>query len=129
MAKKEFVNSFEEACEKLNRSTVLPDVSSWPEHYRNGITARYKLETIAEANGGGEGIDWKDDDQQKWYPWMVAETDEEKLSGFGLSFDGCGFDFDLTCAALGSRLYFKDRAAAEFMGRNFTDLYEMVLKG
>lgn len=126
MAKKTFIKDFDKACKKLGRSNEMP---VFPEHCRTEFENRYKLEMIAEANGGGVGIDWKNRDQLKYYPWFWLENDDKKKSGFGLSFHDCGYVYDDTYAALGSRLYFLDKEAARFMGENCADLYTAIIGG
>jgi hypothetical protein len=120
---KNLVTSFEEACTQLGISSELPDVSTFPENLRKHVIATYKLSKILEVNNG----DWKpniaDISQWKYFPWFRIISDG--ASGFGLSFDGYGYDLALT--GLGVRLACANAELAKFMGKTFTDLYKDLL--
>jgi len=115
------VKSFEEACARLNIGTELPDVSTFPDDLQKHVIATYKLSRILKVNNGDWKADLADTDQYKYYPWFRIAK-KEGPSGFGLSF--LAYDYDRSPSSLGARLACATEELAEFMGENFTDLYE-----
>lgn len=122
------IKTFEEACalQGLDPVKVLPDVSAMPEKDRAAITAYAKLCIIQRSLNGEWTPDWSNQNQRKYYPWYWVEKKEGGPSGFGLSYFGCACD--VTRTGLGSRLFYRDAATAEYAFDTFTELYEnMVL--
>ena len=82
-----------------------------------------KLRIIVFAvNGCNESFpDWKDDNQQKRYPWFYMDK-----QGVGFSFFDSLYDCTATCA--GSRLVFKDIPRCEFVAKHkiFGQYYKVV---
>ena len=110
------IKTFEDACIKLNIEPILPEVSKLREQNQKAVIANYKLDIIQEAINGDWKADWSDDDQYKYYPWF-----EESSSGSGFSF--CGYGYDRTTSAVGSRRVFESSEIAEYVGEQFLDLY------
>jgi hypothetical protein len=112
------IKTFDEACKalKLDPKKVLPDVSSFPKHHQDALTAHTKLVIIAEALNEGWKPDWKNGKWDKYYPWF------DLSSGSGLSY----YDYvnRNSYSAVGSRLCFKSRELAEYAGKQFEDLYK-----
>lgn len=107
------VKTFEDACEVLGRSSELP------KPLKNHEIAYIKLTTIVEALNGGWKPNWDDDNEQKWFPYF-------RITPFG--FDGTCYGHCSTYSATVSRLCFKTKGLAEYAGKQFTDLYEQMMK-
>lgn len=118
-----YVSTFEEACAKLDISTKLPLVSTFPESLQKNITATYKLATIIEVNNGGWKPDIIDPCQWRYYPVFKA-VKESGSSGYGISYIGYGCDCPNAFSFCGSHLACKDEKLAEFMGTTFLELYK-----
>ena len=115
----EKVKSFEDACQILNIEANLPQVEMLPENHKKAIIAHYKLIIIAEALNEGWKPDWDNDDEWKYYPWFDMEG----------SSSGVGFSYYVyanwsTSSHVSSRLCFKSRELAKYIGETFIDLYK-----
>ena len=124
------VTSFEHACQLRNYDPgkILPDVSLFPELHREAVTSFAKLVIIAEATNEGHQFNWNDDEEYKWFPWFDMEESKQNPSGF--RFLVAYFDSTHSRTAGGSRLCFRTREAAQYVGKTFIDLYRdiMVIK-
>ena len=117
------LKTFEDACKvlELDAETVIPNFSCLPEEKQKAMIAHVKLIFIAEAankieNGGEVWIpDWNNQDEFKYYPWF-------KKSLSGLRCDD--FDYWIARTTVGSRLCYKTKELAEYIGNQFSDLYE-----
>jgi hypothetical protein len=114
----EKIKSFEDACQLLGIDAVLPQVEMLPENQQKAILAHYKLMIIAEALNEGWKPNWDNYDEYKYYPWFDMEGSS---SGSGFSF--CDCDGWITGSSVGSRLCFKSRELAKYIGETFVDLY------
>ena len=77
-----------------------------------------QVKLIAEVYNEGEVLDPMNTAQYKYYPWHKIDSS----SGFGLSY----YDCDYWCAVshVGVRLCFKSEEIAEYVGKQFIDLYQ-----
>ena len=109
------IKTFEDACAKLhlNPETVLPDLIGFPSQHQKALLSHAKLVIIAEALNDGWKPNWDDDVEYKYYPWFDMEN--------GFVFNVCGYDPQLS--DVGSRLCFRSRAIAEYIGKQFEGLY------
>jgi hypothetical protein len=114
----EKVKSFEDACQILGIESNIPQVEMLPENHQKAIIAHYKLVIIAQALNEGWKPNWDDDDEYKYYPWFDMEGSS---SGSGFSCDGF-VDWG-SLSDVGSRLCFKSRELARYIGETFVDLY------
>lgn len=118
----EQIKSFEDAMVVTGRPDV-PDLSNFPEDMREYFAAHYRLSVIAEALNEGWQVDYSDDDQEKYYPWFYNAPGAS-------SFVFCATH----CVRLGaiaghaSRLCFETDAKAEYAGRQFIDVWNVILK-
>lgn len=123
--KKEFIKSFERACEVTgDDSTKLPDVSWMPENRGKSTIATYKMEIIEKAQNTIDNFvaDYNNLRQLKWYPWLVWNA---SVGAFVFRTT----DSTHTGTSLGSRFCFIDDKTAEQMGRIHIGLYnDMMLK-
>jgi hypothetical protein len=116
----ERVKSFEDACDVLGISSVLPDVSTMPEWNRKRAIADYKRVVITRALNEDWQPDYSNRDDRKFYPWFIYNS----ASG-GFSLDGVGCDYADTI--VGARLVFKTEALARYFGNNFQQLHNDYL--
>ena len=115
------IKSFEDACKHLGLNpNDLPVVDMLPEKDRKSIIAFYKLTIIIRALNEGWEPDWSNWDEWKYYNWFYVEKGEDQRSS--------GVRYDVTyCtdagAGTGSRLCCGIYADAEYIGKQFKDLY------
>ncbi len=112
------IESYEDACRILGIEAHLPDVSTFPEKNQKSVMAFHKLTVISEAINEGWKPDWTNWDEYKFVPWFQD-------SGSGLAYHD--YDLWLSRAAVGSRLCYQTREAAEYVGKKFEDLYRDFL--
>lgn len=114
----EKVKSFEDACQILGIEPNIPQVEVLPENHQKAIIAHYKLVIIAQALNEGWEPNWDDGEEYKYYPWFDMEGSS---SGSGFSYRG--YDDWSADSDVGSRLCFKSRELARYIGETFVDLY------
>ena len=117
------VKSFEDAMAITGRPDV-PDLSNFPEDMRDYFTAQYKMCVITEALQEGWKADWSDGCQCKWIPWF--DTTAEVHGGFAFCATNC--DFSIADAGDASRLCYPTAAIAEYAGRHFVEIWEVIIK-
>jgi len=113
------IKTFEDACKVLNLDAkkVIPNFSLFPVEEQEAMKAHAKLIIIAKAINGDWIPDWTDGNW-KYYPWFEMGSS----SGVGFSCDYYGTW--LTVSAVGSRLCFENREKAEYVGKQFQELYK-----
>ena len=146
----ERVKTFEDACKVLGESHPFVTLyqsylSDLPEHEESDkdVLAYLKLRIIVAALNEG----WKPQfttDEYRYYPWFVFytqkeldemdEEDKRDIRVLGRSYSnasaGAGVAYSVTYYASsysstnsGGRLCFKERALAEYAGRQFADIW------
>jgi hypothetical protein len=118
MAKK--IKTFEDALKVTGRANV-PEFLELPEDLREYFKAQYKAIVITEALNEGWKADWEDENQIKYFPWFSQ-------SASGLVFDVADCYCSSACAGGAYRLCFKTAALAEYAGKTFIDIYEVIIK-
>jgi hypothetical protein len=110
------IKTFEDACAKLqlNPETVLPDLIGFPSQHQKALLSHAKLVIIAEAVNDGWKPNWDDEDEYKYYPWFDMEK----------GFVFYSFDYDGQGSNVGSRLCFRSREIAMYVGKQFKGLYK-----
>lgn len=98
-----------------------------PEKFRKQIIAFNKLLIVAEVKNEGWVPDWTNYNQNKYYPWFYYEKDEKRRAGVAARHSSFGFGF--ADSDVVSRLCFKDRETAIYVGNQFIDLYNDYLLG
>lgn len=121
----DLVKTFEEACafKGYDPAEILPDVSKYPAHLQEALTATAKLFVVNEALKGDWVPDWQDYDQRKWYPWFDIEKSEANPSGFRF----CASYYGLTGSLVGSRLVYPSSEISKYAATQFEDLYRVVM--
>lgn len=115
------IKSFEDAMVATGRPAV-PAFADAPEDMREYFQAHYKMTVIAEALNEGWKADWNDDNQRKYYPWFYNDATS---SGFAFR-DTC-YGYSHAYAGYASRLCFAERELAEYAGRQFIDIWNVIL--
>lgn len=123
--------SFEEICKVkgYDPEKVIPDMSSYPERHMKALTSVAKLFIVNEAinyvdNGNKDWVpDWQDDNQEKHYPWVDMEKDENNPTGFRL----CAVIYDCTISSVGSRLVYRSPKGVKHAFTHFEDLYRDLM--
>lgn len=107
---------------------VKPDVSVWPERYREHKTHEYNLQMAIDAVNGPDWVaDWNNTDQPKYtIIWEIVEN-TERASGRGLAFGAVVFDD--SAAFVGPRLVFRSREHADHFAKYFRVLFESYYLG
>lgn len=117
----EQIKSFEDAMAATGRPNV-PDLSNFPEDMREYFAAHYKLAVIAEAINDGWKANYTDDNQKKWFPWLYCAPGSSSFA-----FDDSYYCYSDAYASGASRLCFKSKTKAEYAGRQFIDLWNIIL--
>lgn len=114
------IKTFEDACLvlKLDPEKIIPDFSLFPVEEQSAMQAHSKLIIIAKAINGDWVPDWTNWDQYKYFPWF------EMGSSSGVGFSDYDFVRWLSLSGIGSRLCFKDRDTAKYVGNQFLELYK-----
>lgn len=111
------VVTYEEVCKYLGeKQLTICDFNNLSEYQRTKNLVTSKLQQIAKLFNGEWKVNIKDKNQQKWYPYFEITADG------GLVYYGSGYDSDY--CSYGLVVYFKDKKTAEFVGRNFINLYK-----
>ncbi|KQS33998.1 hypothetical protein [Dyadobacter sp. Leaf189] len=115
------VGSYEDACAIVGINPMTIDnFKPFPEQDREYHFASHKLVTIARVLNEGWQPNWNDSTQAKYYPWF------KPAGGSGFSFDDCIYDGSYT--TVGSRLVFRTSELATYAGKQFIDIYNIILK-
>ncbi len=110
------VKTYEDALEVLGRN-YFNKTNLYPREI-----ARRKLEIIIEALNEGWKPDLSNHQEYKWYCYFKGST-----TGLGCSYSG--FSPSTEDAGIGVRLCLKDKKLADYIGKQFRDLYEEMLLG
>lgn len=92
---------------------------------KNLIAARANmlLSIVAKVLNGDWQPDWTNHNQNKYYPFF-----EKKQTGSAFSFGGYGSGYSYAGTYVGSRLCFKDRETAEYVGKQFIKEYNELME-
>lgn len=111
------VKSFEDACGILGLHSYSEIPFEDPQTKdQEAVNAYAKLFIIAKALNEGWVPDWNNSSQTKFYPWF------DMRAGSGFSYHGC--DGSHTASRVGSRLCYKSRELAEYVGKQFLAIYK-----
>jgi hypothetical protein len=111
------IKSFEDACAKLGLDPlVLPDVSMIDQSLQKSIIANYKLCIIYKVINNGWVPDFINSNQCKYYPWF-------KVLSSGLVYSNASYNYDSTFTYVGVHLYTDTSVKAEYIGKQFKDIY------
>ena len=119
------IKTHEDACKALGIEPSVIDVSNKPVKHQKALIAIDKLFTIVEAVNEGWTPDWSNTNETKVELFPDIVEDENKPSGFGLSYDDC--DHWGTATGVGSRLCFQSRDKAKYTFETFKELFEDYL--
>lgn len=113
------VKNYNDACIELG---LIPetDESLNKLGFTKDEIAYRKLKVIAKALNEGWVPDWSDDDQYKYYPWLVYSNSSAAFRFYLTT-------YAVTAADVGSRLCFKTRDIAAYAGTQFIDIYNDYL--
>lgn len=122
------LKTFEDACKvlKLDPKKVIPDFSCYPEKDRISMIASCKIVIIVRAanlleNGEEEWVpdfsNWGEPKYEIWFSYGRSSS--------GLRSHDC--DDWRAVSLVGSRLCFISREVAEYIGKQFIDLYNEYL--
>jgi hypothetical protein len=112
------IKSFEDACEVTGED---PHNSRFTTGSPDTI-AYQRIKTIIKAINGDWIPDYANPSQYKWAPWFRYDP---SISGFRF-FDST-FDYVLTLSTGGSRLCMETEEKANYVGKQFIDLYNQFL--
>lgn len=113
------IKSFEDACAELE---LDPEeiLAGFRETASKDEIAYRKLKIIAKALNEGWKPDWSNSNEYKYFPWLDYSR---SASGFVYSDTYC----TCTDTSVGSRLCFKSKELALYIGEQFIDLYNEYL--
>lgn len=121
------ITSYEKACQDQKRDPALrPDVSMLEPDLQKFLMAAYELAIVnrslnKDKKGNVTKANWNTG-EEKWFPWMDVEADDDHPSGSGLSFYATGFGRSGTNVA--SRLTSRESKIAKFFFENFKSQWE-----
>ncbi len=101
---------------------LTPDVSMWPERFREHKKIEFQLQMVVAAINGDWVEDWNNTSQWKWFIWWDIIKKEGRVSGSGLSFGAASYAY--SCTVVGPRLVFENSEKAEHAAEHFLELYE-----
>ena len=110
------VKTYEDALEVL-RQDHFDENNLYPREI-----ARRKLEIIIEALNEGWKPDFNNIKQSKWYCFSIG-------SSTGLRYSHSYYSPSSAITTIGVRLCLKSKKRADYIGEQFTDLYEEMLLG
>jgi len=117
----ERVKTFEDACREAN---VSPE-SLFNENDTLDERAYKKLKLIIRVINDGWNPNWGNGAERKWYPWFYVAADAARPGGFGFSDSGCvSWHTHTIC---GSRLCLQTKEKANYVGKQFEDIYNEFL--
>ena len=103
------ITSFEVACNHLGKPIPSFDGLSLKE------INLLKLSRVIEVINNGWKPDFRDRNQNKWYPYFITDSDD--VGTYDYTY------YSLFIMALPLALYLESQEKAEYMGKTFTDLY------
>lgn len=111
------IKTFEDACAELE---LYPEdvIAGFQETASKDEIAYRKLKIIAKALNEGWKPDWTDSNQYKYFPWL-----EYSRSGSCFVCSAAVY----SASDVGSRLCFKSKELALYIGEQFIDLYNEYL--
>ena len=109
------IKTFEDACVFENIG-VEDFFNSLPKDLPDDVVAYMKLRIIVKAINGGKVMNFKDTNENKYYPWFNAAG---SVSGF--SYDGYSYDYGYSF--VGAHLCFIDSARAKYAATQFLSIY------
>lgn len=117
------IKSFEDAMAATGRPNV-PDLSGFPDDMREYFEAQYKAIVINEAvNKGEKKLTWTNGDQPKYFPWFYCRPGSS-----GFAFHDTLWNYSTANAGIASRLCLADDKRARYVGENFTDIHDAILR-
>jgi hypothetical protein len=109
------ITTYKQVCKALNiEELTLSDFSFLPTEDRKKTLAFHKLQQIAKLFNGDWKPDWKNTNQNKYYPYFNAAS-----GGLGFSDSGSCF---FSCFS--SVVYFKDKETSDYVGKTFLSIYK-----
>lgn len=123
LLKGQLITSFEDACEKVHISPILPKVDDLREKDAKHIIATYKLSIITEALNDGWTPDFNNWNEKKWYVYLLGgNANSGAYAGLGYSY--AGNSVANTFTNFGSRLCFKNEELVKYSLEIFSDLWK-----
>ena len=102
---------------------VKPDVSVWPERYREHKTLEFNIQMAIDAVNGPDWVaDWNDTNQRKYFLWLRIINKPGRVSGRGLSL--FVVLYVVTITYVGPRLVFENEEKARHFYEHFLPLLE-----
>jgi hypothetical protein len=115
------VKTFEDACAFNGNGTALPfdNPTSAEQEWLNAL---YMMNEIHRAINQGFHADWGNEKQYKWRPWFRYDPSS---SGFRFGASNC--DAVASASTGGSRLCCESSEKAEYIGKQFIDIWNIIL--
>ncbi|WP_286753895.1 MULTISPECIES: hypothetical protein [Sphingobacterium] len=114
------IKTIDDACAALGIDLVI--FLDGIKNLTPDTNAYEQLKVVVRALNGGEHMDYKDEDEYKYFPYFNSVG-----SASGFSFRDCGYGH--SDSSVGSRLAYKSREIAEYAGKQFIGLYDQHING
>lgn len=111
------VRNYSDVCNGLGiKELRITDFLKFPSDQRRKLLAAHKILNIAKLFNGDWILNWKDDDQRKWYPYFTTDSS----TGLGWVFRGshCCVVF-----SYGQVSFYKDEQTSNHCGELFLEIY------
>ena len=118
------VKTFEDALALADEKTREECLRSLEGYNTRDEIAYKKLKLITKVVNEGWVADYTDPGQRKYYLWGGSLYDVERSDVLCAL---CSYSPGVTYVSVGSRLNFKSREIAEYMGKQFLDLWNDYL--
>lgn len=113
------IKTYPEVCRELGEEVLnIVDFNYLPKEQQQKALAFHQIQSIQKLYNGDWKIDWKDRNQQKWYPYYT--TDSHGGLVFGSS-TCSGYDF------IGRVEFYRDKNTSDYIGKTFLDIYKQLL--
>lgn len=114
------IKKYIDVCKELNTPYLdIEDFEYLPLWQRKRALYTHYLENIIKLFNGDWKVDFKDKNQRKYYCYF-----ERNSSGWRLD-DVCDQG---SCSGYGSGFYFKNKEDAEYVGKQFIDIFSEILE-
>ncbi len=109
------ITTYKQVCKALDiEELTLSDFSFLPTEDRKKTLAFHKLQQIAKLFNGNWKPDWKNTNQNKYYPYFNMDSGGLGFSGSDFCYSGCD----------SSVVYFKDKETSDYVGKTFLSIYK-----
>ena len=113
------IKTYRDACDELGEQPIN-EIKLRNLGFTEDELNYRKLKTITKAFNEGWQADWKDNNQEKWFPSF-------SMSSCGFVFDDTNYRYSLANTGCAARLCFSSDELATYAGNQFTEIYKCFI--